>query len=129
MKSFRYAFITAYALVATCAHAQDSVGNSAAATGEASQTGGLIAGSLADAVTTTSGTMVTDSGQMSQAGTRIVAGAVAIPIVVAGTASAAPGASLAITGYDHDDSLALTSGVIAVAPGALVIVPGMALPR
>ena len=127
MKSFWCALIAAYALVATCTHAQDSMDNAVKTGGESSQTGDLIAGSLANTVTDTSKSMVTDSGQMSQAGTRIVAGAVAIPIVVAGTASAAPGASLAIVGYNHDDSLALTAGVASAAPGVLVMAPGVAL--
>ncbi len=127
MKSFWCSLIAAYALVATCAYAQDSLPGAVGLAGDASQQGGIIAGSLANTVTETSKSMVTDSGQMSQAGTKIVAGAVAIPIVVAGTASAAPGASLAIAGYDHNDSLAFTTGVVLAAPGAVVLVPGAAL--
>ena len=52
MKSFWCALIAAYALVATCTHAQDSMGNAVKTGGESSQTDDLIAGAMSDAVTT-----------------------------------------------------------------------------
>ena len=64
---------------------------------------------------------------MSQAVAKTGAGFVAVPLIVAGGVSAAPGLSVATAGYNSDNSLVLSGGALSAAPALLVAVPGVAL--
>jgi hypothetical protein len=96
-------FIPLLALTAPTAHA-DSLQNVSQATGDSAVA----------------------SGELGEAGIKLVAGAVGIPFVAAGALSAAPGLSVAASAYDHNDAL-MSLGVVAAVPGAVVAVPGIFL--
>ncbi len=67
-----------------------------------------------------------DSRQVAEGTVKVVAGAVAIPFLVVGGVSAAPGVALAASTYDNNPGLS-SVGAVAAVPGAIVAAPGLGL--